>query len=292
MDITKYGYAKRIGFIVPLLAVMTVFILYPFLSSLYYSLTKWDGVSRPVFIGLDNYIRLFDSLGFRHALLNTLFYTVAALLITNPLSMALALLLNTSIKGRLLLRTVFYLPAVMSLVVVSYLWSVILSYDGILNKLLDLAGLGRYAIDWLGNMDKTPWAVFFVLCWTSLGSGMVFYLAGLQAIPKELYESAAIDGVNKWSKFWHITFPMLMPSVTVVTFFGLAGTLKMFDLPFIMTDGGPGDATTTLGMLVYNQAFRDSTFGYATASGIVMFVLVVAASLIQLRLTRSREVEM
>lgn len=292
MDFTKHSYIKKISFILPLFLVMFVFILYPFISSLYYSLTQWDGVSKPVFIGFDNYARLLDSQSFKNALNHTLFYTVATLLITNPLSMGLALLLNTRLKGRVILRTVFYLPAVMSLVVVSYLWSVILSYDGIFNRLLIMLGLENQTLDWLGNMDKTPWAIYFVLFWTALGSGMVFYLAGLQAIPKELYESAAIDGVKKWSKFWHITFPMLMPSITVVTFFGLAGTLKMFDLPFIMTSGGPGDSTTTLAMMVYNQAFRDSTFGYATASGIVMFLLIIVASVIQLKLTRSREVEM
>lgn len=288
----KLNYMKRITFIIPLFFLLSVFVVYPFVSSLYYSLTQWDGVSNPTFVGLDNFISLFSESNFKAAFANTLFYTFANILFINPLSMALALFLCTKVKGRSLLRTVFYLPVVLSPMVVSYVWTAILTYDGVLNKIMGLFGLEKYTIDWLGNMEKTPWALVGVLVWSGLGSGMIFYIAGLQSISKELYESAAIDGVNTWNKFRYITFPLLMPTITVVTFFGMAGTLKIFDLPFIMTDGGPGRATISLAMLVYKQAFKNMTYGYATATGLIMFIFVVTVSFLQIRLTRSREVEM
>lgn len=292
MKVKRLDYIIRISFIFPLMFLMGVFIVYPFLSSLFYSMTDWTGFGGFNFIGLENYKNLFSDTAFRHALLKTLFFTLVSMLIANPIALLLALLLNTAIKGRDLLRTIFYLPTVLSALVVSYVWTIIMTYDGVFNKLLSMVGLGKYAIDWLGNMDFAPWTLIVVLLWQGLGTAIVFYLAGLNTIPLELYESAYIDGVGKWSKFRYITFPLLMPTITVVTFFSLAGTLKMFDLPFIMTNGGPGDATVTLGMLVYTQAFKNYTFGYATTTGIVMFLLIITVSIIQLRLTRSREVEM
>jgi len=266
--------------------------VYPFISSLYYSLTQWDGISHPTYIGFANYLRLFDETHFKTVLLNTLLYTMASILLVNPISMVLALLLNSKIKGRGLLRTIFYLPIVLSNIVVSYVWVIILTYDGILNKVLTVLGMESYVIDWLGSVQKTKWVLIVILVWQGMGIGVVFYLAGLQAIPAELYESAYLDGVKQWSKFRHITFPLLMPTITVVTFFGMAGTLKLFDLPFIMTNGGPGVSTSTLAITIYKQAFLNSTYGYATATGIIMFLLIVSISIIQLKITRSREVEL
>lgn len=276
----------------PVLLIIAVFVAYPFLSSIYYSFTDWNGISKPSFIGLLNYKNLLKDTTFLHSLRNILFFTLGTIILINPLSMLLALVLNSKIKGRSLLRTLFYLPSIISLIVISNVWVIILSYDGLLNKLIGLVGLDSLQTDWLGDFDRTPWMLLFIILWQGVGNSAVFYIAGLQSVPAELYEAADIDGVGKWTRFRRITLPLLMPAVTIVTFFQLSGTLKLFDLPLIMTKGGPSDVTLTPTMLIYNQAFQYNAAGYATTTGVFLLLIIFAVSALQLWLTRSREVEM
>ncbi|MFC5402548.1 carbohydrate ABC transporter permease [Cohnella soli] len=285
-------YLQRIVFLLPVAFLIGVFVAYPFMSSIYYSFTDWDGLSQAKFIGLDNYKYLFHDLSFLHSLKNIAFFTLGAVFLLNPLSLALGMALNSSIRGKSLLRTVFYLPSIISLIVISNIWVIILAYDGILNKVMEEIGLGTLTLDWLGDYDRTPWVILFIILWQGLGNSAVFYIAGLQSIPTEIYEAADIDGATPLSRFWNITVPLLMPTVTIVTFFQLSGMLKLFDLPLIMTKGGPGDVTLTPTMLIYNQVYQASTAGYATTTGVVVMIIIVAVSAVQLKLTRSREVEL
>lgn len=292
MKRSTMDYMQRVMFMIPVLLIIAVFVAYPFLSSIYYSFTDWNGISKPNFIGLLNYKNLLKDITFLHSLRNILFFTLGTILLINPLSIALALILNSKIKGRALLRTLFYLPSIISLIVISNIWVIILSYDGLLNKVMSLVGLDSLQTDWLGDFDKTPWILLFIILWQGVGNSAVFYIAGLQSVPAELYEAADIDGVGKWTRFSRITFPLLMPAVTIVTFFNLSGTLKLFDLPLIMTKGGPSDVTLTPTMLIYNQAFQYNASGYATTTGVFLLLIIFAVSALQLWLTRSREVEM
>lgn len=285
-------YLLKLGFIFPALLLIAVFVGFPFFSSIYYSFTDWDGVSTASFIGFKNYSDLFKDAGFIHALKNTAFFTICTALLLNPLSMILALILNSRIKGSAALRTIFYIPAIISQVVVSTIWLILLTYDGIINKVLSFIGLGEQVVDWLGDYDRAPWVIVVLILWQCLGSNAIFYLAGLQGIPVELYEAADIDGVNGFSRFTKITFPLLMPAITVVTFLQMTYALKLFDLPFLMTNGGPGDVTTTVTMLIYKQAFSYNTAGYASTTGIMLLVITIFVSVIQIRLTRSKEVEL
>ncbi len=285
-------YLQKIIFILPALALIGVFVGYPFVASVFYSFTDWDGVATANFIGLKNYFDLLKDITFLHALKNTLFFTVATVLIINPLAMLLSLVFNSRIKGRTVLRTMFYIPVIISQLVVSNIWVLFLTYDGIFNKFLDVLGLGSFMVDWIGDYDKAPWIVVWVILWQGLGNSAVFYMAGLQGIPHELYEAAEIDGVNGVTRFTRITFPLLMPTVTVVTFLQLSGGLKLFDIPLILTNGGPGDVTTTITMTIFNQIFSYNTGGYATTTGIFLLLLTVLVSVVQLKVTRSREVEL
>ncbi|QGQ98774.1 sugar ABC transporter permease [Paenibacillus psychroresistens] len=292
MKKNQIDYLYRILFITPVAILLAIFVLYPFLSSIYYSLTDWNGISKPNFIGLKNYKDLFEDTIFIQSLKNIFMLTFAGILIMNPLSLILAMLLCSKvIKGRTLLRTIFYIPTIISLVVISNIWVIILAYDGILNNLLLWLNLEGLTTDWLGDYDKTIWVLLFIIIWQGMGNSIVFYMAGLGSIPAELNEAGDLDGVTLWTKFRHITVPLLMPTVTIVSFFQISGMLKLFDLPFIMTKGGPGNATLTPTMLIYNQAFQFNAAGYATTTGVVLMFIIIIISFVQLKLTRSREVE-
>lgn len=283
---------QRVMFMLPVLLIIAAFVVYPFLSSVFYSFTDWNGISKPNFVGLLNYKNLLQDISFLNSLKNILFFTIGAIVFINPLSLGLALILNSKIKGRSALRTLFYLPSVISMIVISNIWVIILANDGLFNKVLGFMGMGGLEINWLGDFDKTPWALLFIILWQGIGNSAIFYIAGLQSVPQELYEAADIDGVTGWMRFSRITFPLLMPAVTIVTFFQISGTLKLFDLPLIMTKGGPGDATLTPTMLIYNQAFQYNAAGYATTTGVFLLIIIFAVSAVQLWLTRSKEVEM
>jgi raffinose/stachyose/melibiose transport system permease protein len=292
MNSSVRKYFHKVVFVFPALLLFLVFVIYPFISSIHYSFTQWDGVSKPVYIGLGNYTRLFTDSGYLAAIKNTFLFSVANVILGNPLSLLLALLLNRPMIGRGALRTIFYLPAVLSLMVVSIIWGAILNYSGPVNEVLKFIGMGGITRDWLSDFNFVMPSLILILIWQGTGYGAIIYLAGLQSISPEVNESAEIDGAVHWTKFRYITLPLLMPSVTIVTFLGLSRNLKIFDLPYIMTNGGPGNASVTLAMKVYTQAFRDSNFGYATASGLVLFLFVLIVSFLQISLTSRREVEL
>lgn len=282
---------NRFVFVFPAMVLFTVFFIYPALKSFYYSFLQWDGVSQPVFVGLSNYTRIFTDKTALIALMNTFKFTVFNIVIQNPLCLLLAVLLIRPLKSKTFLRTTFYLPTVISLIAVSVTFSNILGYEGILNSVLGAMGFGSHLVDWLGNYDTAFYSILLIIVWGGLGGGTVIYISGLQSIPIELYEAAYIDGINEWSKFRWITFPLLMPSVTIVTFLGLSGTLKIFDLPFILTGGGPGTQTLTMAIYIYKK-FGENLYGYSTALGIIYMVIIISVVALQMKLTREREVEL
>lgn len=281
----------ELTFVAPALVLFLIFVIYPFISTLYYSFTQWDGITKPVFIGIDNFVRLFQEESFSIALKNTILFALSGLLISNTLSLLLALVLNGAGKMQSILRTVFYLPGVVSFVTMSIVWSAIYHYNGPINQILKNAGLGSLAKEWLGNYNTVIPSMIVIMVWGGVGFGVIVFLAGLNSISAELYEAAELDGAGPLNKFKAVTFPLLMPSITVVTFLGLATTLKLFDLPFTLTGGGPGDASNTIAMIIYKQAFSYNNYGYATAGGIILFAFVMAVSLIQMHLTKSKEVQ-
>lgn len=292
MSYIKKRYWAMVLFILPALLLIALFIAYPFIQSIIYSFTDWDGISQNAqFVGFKNFIDLFQDRSFVAALKATFFFTFFGMLILNPCALLLALALNTSIKGRNALRAMFYLPMTISSVVVANIWGIILSYDGYINAILAALGQEGAARDWLSDYGATLWVVLGILVWQSLGRDMIFYLAGLQAIPQDLYEAAKIDGAGARQRLLHITIPLLMPTITVVTFLQLSSLVRVFDLPMLLTKGGPGNLTVTVAMLIYNQAFKYTTAGYATTTGVVLMLIVGLISFVQLRLTRTREVE-
>lgn len=267
-------------FIGPQLLGMIVFSLFPVVSAFILSVMKWDGLGDRAFIGMDNFTTLFSDADFRAALRNTLLYTVIVVPGTVILSLAIAMGVNR-VRGKTFYRTVFFLPTITSSVAISMVWLWILNGDfGLLNLLLR-DGLGMNPPNWLVDRTWVIPIVALVSIWAGLGFNMVIFLAGLQSIPVTYLEAAQIDGASKWRQFWNITLPLLSPTVFFVTIITIIGSFQVFDMIYVMTRGGPGNASTTMVFHVYELAFVDFTFGLSSAAAVILFGLIMLVTLFQ-----------
>lgn len=280
-------------FILPAFLLYSVFVIAPTASALYLSFTSWNGISDDIrYIGFSNFVEIWNSTRVHHALKNTLIFTVALVVLENVLAIALAILVDKVRWFRNFFRSIFYLPVLMSGVVMGFIWVIILNYNfGVVNQLLDMLGLASWKVDWLGDPDLALISIIFSTVWKAAGYYMIIYLAGLQGIPPELTEAASIDGANGWQQFRHITFPLLASAMTVCMMLSMIGSLKIFDQIAVMTDGGPGFATETLTYIIYKVGFGELRQGFGTALAIVLFLLTLVLSLIQIKVLRKREVQ-
>jgi len=288
------GFRVQLLFLLPALVIFTAFVVYPILSSLYYSLTDWDGLApTPHFVGLVNFQQLVSDPTVLIDLRNTLVFAGGVMVLQNGIALLLALILDGFLRRFSFLRVLFLLPAMFSGLAIGYTWSYIYSpVFGFLNTFLSGIGLASWQQDWLGNPHLTLGSLIFTNSWEFMGLSMVVFLAGLQAVPAELYEAADIDGTSGWQRFRHITFPLIAPAITINVLLTLIGSMKVFDLILVMTNGGPGNASESLALRIYNEAFTQNQFGYATAIGIVMSLLILGLSVLNLRLLRKQEVEL
>lgn len=280
-------------FLLPALVIFTVFVIYPILGSLYYSLTDWDGLApSPHFVGLANFQQLLSDPTVFINVKNTLIFAAGVMVVQNGIALVLAVILDGFLRRLTFLRVLFLIPAMFSALAIGYTLSYIYSPTfGFLDTFLSKIGLAGWQQDWLGNPHLTLASLIFTNSWEFMGLSMVIFLAGLQAVPVELYEAANIDGTSGWQRFRHITFPLIAPAVTINVVLTMIGSMKTFDLIFVMTNGGPGNASQTLALRIYNEAFNLNHFGYATAVGIVMSLFILGLSVLNLRLLRKREVE-
>ncbi len=267
---------------VPMLLLFLIKI-YPVAYNLYLSFTRYEMVRAPQWIGLGNYVWVFTERVNQKALVNTLLYAIGAVPTGTALALLVAVLLNRPLPGRVVYRTLYYMPVVTSAVVVSMVWRLIYNtQSGLLNSLLADIGLGPY--QWLTSEQLALPSLIIVMVWGGIGYNMITYLAGLQDIPPELYEAARIDGANEWQYFRHITLPLLNP-VTLFVVVNLAvSVFRNFGIVFMMTQGGPNYATTNLVWEVYTNAFSFLRFGRAAALSVVLLLIVLLISVIQFRL--------
>jgi ABC-type sugar transport system permease subunit len=275
-------------FLLPTLLLIGIFVLYPFIMGVIYSFTDWNGVTVSKFVWTDNYLRLFADNNFKDAVFNTLLYGIFVTLVTLPLGLFIAVILGTkALHMRGIFRTLVYLPSTLSLLIVANIFNIILVYDGILDHLFWLMGhVGNLII--MGSSELMRVSMIVIMVWSGLGSCMVFFLAGIQGIPREIHEAAMVDGANGVARFFRITLPLLRPTIMIVTFIILNGALKTFDLPFRLTGGGPGTATLSVAMLIYKQAFAFNTAGYATTTGIILLIIVSLLAYLQIRVTAGK----
>jgi ABC-type sugar transport system permease subunit len=272
-------------FIAPNIIVFTVFIFVPILFAFYISLTEWSLIGTPEFIGLGNYLAMAQDGQFWRSLYNTLIYTIG----TVPTSIALGLLvaigLNRRMPGLALLRSVFFVPVIISLVAVALIASWMFNDNyGVINAALGAVGLE--GVPWLSSATWAMPSLVITTLWIRIGFCMVIYLAALQSIPVELYQAAQVDGANSWKQFRHITWPLLGPTTFLLLILNVIYSLHVFDLIYVMTGGGPGFSTTVLVQYIYQMAFQESQMGYASAVGVVLYFLLLIFTVFQWRVTR------
>jgi multiple sugar transport system permease protein len=277
----------------PALALLAVFFFLPVAASLGLSFTDFDiyalGSSEFLrFVGLDNYLRLLGSPRFWIALRNTLVFCAVAGPLSVATSLAAALLLHSPrVRLRGFFRTAFFLPVVTTLVAVAATWRYLYHpRHGLLDRALGLLGIAP--IDWLGDPRWALPAIILLAVWKNFGFNMVIFLAALQSIPASLYEAARIDGASGWRQLRHVTLPMLAPTLFFVALMTGIGYLQLFAEPYVMTRGGPSDATLSIVLLMYEEGFRWWNLGYAAAIAVVLFAIMLVATLLPLRLLRGR----
>lgn len=271
-------------FLGPQLVGLVVFVVGPLLFAMGLSLTEWDGLSSPEFVGVDNFVRQLTDETFLVSLRNTLFFTL--LLVPGELVCALlvALALHT-VRGRVLYRLFYFAPVVTSSVAVSVVWLWLLNGEfGPINAYLRDIGLDPP--NWLVDSRTVIPAIALVSIWRGLGFTMVIFLAGLQAVPKEYLEAATVDGAGPVRRFWSVTLPMLSPTILFLAIMSFIGSFQVFDIAYTMTRGGPGTASYTLVYDIYDLAFTQFRFGDSAAVAVVLFAILLAITLVQLRMQR------
>lgn len=277
---------------VPALILFSIFTYIPLLMTLGYSVTDWNGFSKNFnFVGIDNFVQVFKDTEVLQTFGNTLYFTILVVVIGLAIQLMLAIFLFEKLKGRNVLRAIIYAPCIISPVIVSLTWVNFFQYAGIINEVLAKIGLEGLRVDWLGDINIVKNVLIFINTWQWAGYGMIIFMTGLSSISQDVYEAGMLDGACGFKKFRYITLPLLMPSVTVNVFISITGALRLFDLPFVMTGGGPINASKTISMTIYDNAFLYERFGYSSAIGVIFFLIIAAVTVIQLKITRSREVE-
>lgn len=269
-------------FLLPNLVSIGLFTLIPVVAGFFLSFTSWDMLSDPQWIGLDNYVRMLSDRQFWNSLGNTLVYTLIVIPGGLALSLLLALALNSKIKGTAIYQAIFFLPYVSSTVAIALVWKWIYHPDyGVLNSILGFFGIA--GVDWLTNRSTALGSVAVVQIWQTAGYNMVLFLAGLRSIPKEYYEAAKLDGSTPFQTFWSITVPLLMPTIFFVTTTSIIASFQVFNLIYVMTSGGPGTSTKVYVYYLWESGFSFFKMGYASALAYVLFVIILAVTLLQVR---------
>lgn len=262
-----------------------LFMAYPMIQGIILSFVKWSGLGSKEWVGLANYIKMFQDKHFLKAVWNTAYYTMGILLIGVPLALILAMLLNQKLRGRNFYRMAYYLPVITMMVAVSMLWKWLLSTNhGLVNYFLGFIGIPK--ISWLLDPRWAMPGLILMSIWKGTGFNMIIFLAGLQGIPKTYYEAADIDGANWWHKFKNITLPLLSPTTFFIIITTMIHSFQIFQQAYIVTEGGPQDATTTVVYYVYKNAFQWFNMGYACAQAALLFAILILATFIQMRLQR------
>jgi len=277
--------------IIPLLLYL-LWVIGPMLYTFYLSLTKWDGLSAPQFIGFRNYEKLFRDPVFYTSLKNNLKWIISFITIPVIAGLCLAMALNRSIPGAKFFKASFYSPMVLSLVVCGLIWSWMYHpANGLLNSMLRQVGLETWAQGWLSDKDLVMWAIIIVAIWRQVGYVMILYLAGLQGIDPGLIDAANVDGANNWQRFRHVIFPLLTPITVIVIVISIIDSLRAFDLVSVMTRGGPFNSSSVLANFMYIEAFNNYKMGYSAAIAVILFLISLVFIFIYLSRILADEME-
>lgn len=268
-------------FVTPALALIALFVAWPVATAVRFSLYRWKGFG-PLsdFVGLENYRRVLSDEVFTDAVVHNLVIVVGSIIVQLPLGVAIALLLNRRMRGQGLLRTIIFVPYVLAEVIAGVVWFQLLQPQyGLVDAALARIGLEGPAQGWLGTPEYALWTVLVVLTWKYLGLAVLLFLAGMQSVPEEIYESAQLDGASWWQTQWRITIPLLGPTIRTWCFLSMIGSLQLFDMVWILTGGGPADATTTMATYLVNEGTKRHNYGIAGAASVVLFVIAFVMAL-------------
>lgn len=283
MKVQSVGWKEAVTgylFLTPNIIGFIIFTVFPVIGSLLLSFADWNLITPPHMVGGQNYRNLAGDRIYWQSLSNTAIFSVFSVTLSIACALFLAILLNQKIRGVNLFRTAFFLPVVYSTVAVALIWQWLFDYQmGLINHVLSLMRLGPYP--WINSPQWALPSVILVSVWKGLGYNMVIFLAALQGVPAELYESAKIDGVNSWQNFWNVTWPMISPSTFFVTVTSIINSFQVYDITTVLTNGGPGNATNTLVMYIYQNAFQFFKMGYASAVAYTLFGIVLIFTVLQ-----------
>jgi raffinose/stachyose/melibiose transport system permease protein len=281
-------------FLLPALALFLLLVIMPLVLSVYNSLYKWSGYSTAprTFIGIDNFTRMLSDEVVIDDLWRGFVLIALSLLLQLPAALGLAMLLNQPLRGRAVYRVLFFAPFVLSEVTTAVLFRGVFSPNrGLATKILSPFGLGDVAAGWLSEPRYVLYSLFLVISWKYFGFYMMLYLAGRQNIPKELTEAATTDGAGPWQTFWHVTLPLLGPTIRVSIFLSVIGAIQLFDMVYVLTGGGPAHGSEVLAITMYDRAFIRFQFGYASAISIIIFLISLTFGLLYQRFVLRRDLE-
>lgn len=259
--------------ILPALLIYIVFSIVPILQAFYYSVMEWDGLTEMKYVGLDNFITILKDSVFWNSLKNNIYVVFASVFGQISIALFVAILLNRKIKGAKFFRTIGFMPVVLSTVVIGLMWNLIYdSKSGLLNGVLSIIGLEDLAQNWLGNPKIAMIAVCITIIWQFVGQYLIIFLAALQNVSAEVLEAAEIDGATEWTTTWKITIPMIWETIVVAVILCISGSLRTFDLIYVMTHGGPSHSTDVMALYMYDSTFQNLQYGYGSAVSVLIFV--------------------
>jgi raffinose/stachyose/melibiose transport system permease protein len=276
---------------VPAFVLFVVFHTFPALKGIYYSFTNWDGLSLSYnFVGLKNYFNLFKDANILNSYVFTFKFAIISTILVNILSLLIAVGLNAKIKGKNFFRAVYFLPNVLGVLIIGYIFNYIFAY--VVPQLGRNLHIGFLSANILGNEHLAWIGIVIVAVWQACAFNVILYLSGLQTVPSELYEASSLDGANKWQEFWKITFPMIAPFFTINMVLSMKNFLMVFDQVIALTQGGPGRATQSISVLIYKDGFSGGEFAYQSANAVIYLIVIIAISIFQIKVLQKREMDM
>jgi raffinose/stachyose/melibiose transport system permease protein len=284
--------SKRTFYLMTLPALVLFFVFHtiPLIMGIFYSFTNYRGFGEWDFVGLNNYIALFKDEAVLHSYLFSFQFAIVGTIATNVLALLIAIGLNSNVAFRNLLRGIFFVPYVLSILIVGFVFSYIFAF--LLPSAGQWLGIARLSANILSDPGLAWVGVVIVAVWQAIAFAIILYLAGLQTVPEEQLEAASLDGAGTWSRFWHVTFPLIAPFFTINMVLGMKGFLQVFDLIIALTGGGPGTETESVSVVIYRGGFEGAEFAYQSANAVVFLIVLVIVAIIQLRYLQRREVSL
>lgn len=293
----KISWAQRLEIVLlsgPAILMFLGFVIFPVLMAAYYGFYRWKGFGPPTnFVGLDNYKTILGDTAFHEALLHNGFIVVLSILIQGPIALGFALLLNQKLRGQTMIRVLIFVPYVVAEVIVGTGWSLMLQTNGAVNGFLRSIGLGGLTQDWLANPKLAIWTLMLILTWKYIGFAVILFLAGMQNIPEELSEAAAVDGASFWQTQWRVTLPLLGPTIRIWAFLSIIGALQLFDLVYIIWGQYVSSTagTSTMATYMVTEGRNAGNYGYGNAVAVVLFLISMAIALVYQRLVLRRDTQ-